>query len=111
MLPETTSDWTYIRAGVPRVSILGPLLFLLYIYDILVDIGSNVDMFADDTSLFIVVDNPETAANCLNSDLSRIWQWAKIWLESIDPAKQEPFSSLVNRINHNIRILSCKIPQ
>ncbi|MCG8046489.1 MAG: reverse transcriptase domain-containing protein [Candidatus Thiodiazotropha endolucinida] len=95
VLPGTTSDWVYIRAGVPQGSILGPLLFLLYINDIVVDIGSNIRLFADDTSLFIVVDNPETAANCLNSDLSKISQWAKTWLVSFNPSKTE--SLLISR--------------
>ena len=55
ILPSTTSDWVYIQAGVPQGSILGPLLFLLYINDIVTDIGSNIRLFADDTSLFIIV--------------------------------------------------------
>ena len=54
VLPGAVSDLTDIRAGVPQGSILGPLLFLLYINDILQAIGSNIRLFADDTSLFII---------------------------------------------------------
>ena len=71
-LPGAVSDWTYIRAGVHQGSILDPLPFLLYINDIVNDIGSNIRLFADDTSLFIIVDDPVTAAGCINADLGRI---------------------------------------
>ena len=79
ILPSATSDWVYIQAGVPQGSIL------LYINDIVTDIGSNIRLFADDTSLFIIVDNPLTAADCLNSDLSKISRWAATWLVSFNP--------------------------
>ncbi|MCG8096458.1 MAG: endonuclease/exonuclease/phosphatase family protein, partial [Candidatus Thiodiazotropha endolucinida] len=91
VLPGGTSDWVFIRAGVPQGSILGPLLFLLYINDIVSDIGSNIRLFADDTSLFIVVDDPVSAANSLNSDLDRISKWAATWLVAFNPSKSASF--------------------
>ena len=57
VLPGASSDWIYILAGVPQRSILGPLLFLLYINDIVNDIGVNIRLFADGTSLFIIIEN------------------------------------------------------
>ena len=87
VLPGVSSNWNYIRAGVPQGSILGPLLFLLFINDIVNDIGSNIRLFADDTSLFIIVNNPHDAATCLNSDLDKITRWAATWLVTFNPSK------------------------
>ena len=71
------SDWTGIKTGVPHGSILGLLLFLIYINDIVEDIGSVIRHFADASSLCLVVDNPIDASNVLNSDLNKIHLWAK----------------------------------
>ena len=52
------SSWKKILAGVPRKSVLGPLLFLTYINDLPHDISSICKMFADDTWLFSKVKKP-----------------------------------------------------
>ena len=71
VLPSLESAWNFIQAGVPQGSILEPLLFLLFINDIVTDIGSNIRLFADDNSLFIIVENPDMAAELLNMDLEK----------------------------------------
>ena len=71
-IPGGSSDWVSVNAGVPQGSILGPLLFLLNINDIVHEINSNIRLFADDTSIYIIVDFPESAAQILNIDLERI---------------------------------------
>ena len=77
VLPGAESEWRYIRAGVPQGSILGPLLFLLFINDIVDEIGCNIRLFADDTSLYITVENPDMTAELMNIDLDKIMKWAK----------------------------------
>ena len=102
-LPGTQSNWNYIDAGVPQGSILGPLLFLLYINDIVKDSKSNIRLFADDTSLFSVVENPLSAAEILNSDLEKITKWAKDWLVTFNPIKTEAMllsRKLLQSANH-----------
>ena len=62
VLNGQTSEWTFVKAGVPQGSIIGPLLFLIYINDIVNELRASVRLFADGTSLYIVVENPNTAA-------------------------------------------------
>ena len=66
------SSWNHITAGVPQGSVLGPLLFLVFINDIAnVVTHCNLRLFADDACLFIEVDNREQAALKLNEDLKK----------------------------------------
>ena len=84
------SSWADVKAGVPQGSILGPLLFLIYINDLPNGLNSNAKLFADDTSLFSVVHNITDSANLLNSDLSKINEWVLQWKMSFnrDPTNQ-----------------------
>ena len=59
-------------------------------------------LFADDTSLFIIVDDPITSAARLNIDLDKISRWAITWLVTFNPTKSESFlvSRKLNRSIH-----------
>ena len=79
------SDWMDIHSGVPQGSVLGPLLFLIYINDLTDDISSNIKLFADDSSLFIRVHDVDTAQRSLTSDLEKITRWANQWKMKFNP--------------------------
>ena len=71
--------------GVPQRSILGPLLFLVYINDLPNGLLSNPKLLADDTSIFSVVKDHLNSSNKLNEDLLKISQWAYQWKISFNP--------------------------
>ncbi len=108
---NSSSRWSSINAGVPQGSILGPLLFLIYINDIVNDIHSNIRLFADDTSLYIIVDDPISASTILNNDLETIHHWSQKWLVKFNPAKTETmvFSRKVNKPQHPDLLMNEKI--
>ena len=85
------SSWAIITEGVPQGSILGPLVFPIYINDLSKNLSSNPKLFADDTYLFSVVHNLNTSTNNLNEDLKKINDWAT----------QFPSPSLVDRSSPN----------
>ena len=64
-------SWGDVLAGIPQGSILGPLLFLIYINDLSDGLQCNPKLSADDTSLFASVHNINKATNDLNNDLTK----------------------------------------
>ena len=80
------SSWV----GVPQGSIVGPLLFFIYINDLPNGLKKRIKLFADDTSLFSVVHDVSTSASDINNDLTLISNWAFQWKMSFnpDPSKQ-----------------------
>ena len=80
------SDWGHISVGVPQGSVLGPLLFLIYINDLSKIIqSSQIRMFADDTGLFVTNKDRKLAQVTLNRDLDLISNWAHQWLVTFSP--------------------------
>ena len=55
VLNDSNSNYSTVKSGVPQGSMLGPLLFLVYINDLEKNIKSNINFFADDTLLFSIV--------------------------------------------------------
>jgi hypothetical protein len=73
-----TSNWKDVRSGVPQGSILGPLLFIIFINDIDLGIKNRILKFADDTKIFGKVGTDKEIAS-LRDDLQRLFDWSESW--------------------------------
>ena len=84
VLNGQNSSWTPVFAGILQGSVLDLLFFLIYINDLAEGISSTTELFADDTSLFSVVNNIDESANQMNMDLEKISLWAYQWKMSFN---------------------------
>ena len=87
------------NAGVPQGSILGPLLFLIFINDIVKVVTNPIFLFADDASLLKLFNNINEAIASINQDLQHLSQWAHIWRVTFNALKTV-FMIISMRLGH-----------
>ena len=80
------SDWAPVLSGVPQGTVLGPLLFSLYINDISSDIESEIRLFADDCICYREIKDEEDTMK-LQKDIDRLGSWARKWDMRCQPVK------------------------
>ena len=83
VLNGTQSQWLEVTCGVPQRSVLGPLLFVLYINDIAEYIHCELGVFADDTKIYSVINSLCNIME-LQCDLDYMQEWCKIWLLNLN---------------------------
>jgi hypothetical protein len=76
---DSYSELKFIKAGVPQGSVLGPVLYLLYINDLLTTLYSTTATFADNTAVVAVGESNENLTKKLQSVLNKIAIWTKKW--------------------------------
>ena len=100
------SSYVEVTSGVPQGSVLGPMLFLLYINDINSAITSKIKLLADDSVLYINIYNQNDQV-ILQNDLDTIISWAEKWLMELNINKCSVLSTTLkhNSIFHDYNIL------
>ena len=78
MLNGSNSQWRPVLSGVPQGSVLGPLLFIIYVNDMDNSVTSNISKFADDTKVYREVCKDCDSDN-LQHDLDKLVEWSKTW--------------------------------
>ena len=86
VLNGVNSEWSEVTSGVPQGSVLGPLLFVLYINDIAEIIKCQLGIFADDTKIYSVIKSLCDVVN-LREDLDRMQDWSRLWLLNLNSEK------------------------
>ena len=74
-----SSEWTDVSSGVPQGSVLGPLLFIMFVNDLPDEVKSYCKLFADDAKLYKDLQNHEDFETFQN-DLNKLCQWTIKWL-------------------------------
>ena len=80
------SEWGDVISGVPQGSVLGPILFVIYVNDMPSIVNSNIKTFADDTKLYRAISSDQDCEE-LQKDLTLLENWAGKWLLNFNQSK------------------------
>ena len=81
-----SSPWAEVTSGIPQGSVIGPVLFIMYINDLPEVVKNEVYLFADDTKIYSKIGNITDSVS-LQSDLNSLSEWANKWLLAYHPDK------------------------
>ena len=88
ILGDTQSNWLPVTSGVPQGSVLGPILFVIFINDLpdVISKENSCKIYADDTKILSIV-NSLAAQLQLQSDIDQIVHWTKSWFMELNAKK------------------------
>ena len=109
----TFSEWVAVLSGVPQGSVLGPLLFLIFLNDLPDWVVNGISMFADDTIIWRGIYTVEDKES-LQDDLDKLMSWSEEWLLKFNPEKcklmrighglQTEYEMTENGISHKLQV-------
>ena len=80
------SDWGSVTSGVPQGSVLGPILFILFVNSISEEVDGDILLFADDTKLYKIIDTDEDQL-AMQEDINKLHRWSQAWLMTFNKEK------------------------
>ena len=102
LINGTCLEWKKVLSGVSQGSILGPILFVVYINNIIDNLNSQVYFFVDDMKLYRRIYN-DTDYNVLRSDIDKIDQWTRLLLLKLNSDKYKCMTFSINKKKTNDR--------
>ena len=88
---SSKSEWMGVTSGIPQGSVLGPLLFVIFINDLPESVKSNLFLFADDTKIYRTIQNTNDPAS-LQADLEKLHEWSEKWLLKVSSCKVQTYA-------------------
>ena len=87
VLGETESESCPIRSGVVQGSVLGPLLFIIYINDLPAELTNTTKIYADDGKIICILTDEEKQANTMQRDIDKLKKWCHEWEMQLNRGK------------------------
>jgi ribonuclease P/MRP protein subunit RPP40 len=78
VIGNDTSEWKPVTSGIPQGSVLGPILFVIFINDMPEVVKSNIKLFADDTKAFRAIETMQDM-DTMQDDINNLLQWSAKW--------------------------------
>ena len=106
---QTHSDWTPVTSGVPQFSVLGPLLYLIFVNDLDNNIISKISKFTDNNKFCHKARYPDDIIE-LQEDINKLKDWANKWQMKFNVDKCAVMHIGHNNINGNHTITNQQLP-